>query len=175
MDIPRRGINQRKIGDLDVFGVHKFYKVRPSVLKLSLVKFIPPNLALAINGSVVAWETKRKRAHHQQEYGMKQTCFLYHSQIQKLLHIFVISTCYNNVSEVGSKNKTDISSACCISSPAIWWQRIYNIPLALFLKQIQWHYSYKYIELASSNNITVTSTLNWPRLTTFYGTESYRA
>lgn len=126
MNIPWRGINQCKIGDLDVFRVHNFYKVRPRVLKLSLVEFIPPDLALTINGSIVSWKMiRQKSSYNQLEYASKTN----------LEHIFVTGTRYNNISEIGSKDKTDISSSCCIPSATIWWQRINNRPLALILNQ----------------------------------------
>lgn len=55
------------------------------------------------------------------------------------LQITMFDTCYYNISEVGSKNKTDEPSTSCIPSTTIGWQWFNHRPFTLILIQL-WKY-----------------------------------
>lgn len=55
MNIPRRRVNQGKIGNLDMIGEHDLNEVRSGVVQLTLSKFCPPLLTLTIYGSISTW------------------------------------------------------------------------------------------------------------------------
>ena len=55
MNVPRRRVEQRDVGDEDGVGVHELDEVPARVLELVLVKFRPPYRTLPIYCPVVAW------------------------------------------------------------------------------------------------------------------------
>lgn len=52
MNIPRRRVDQGKIGNLDMIGEHDLNEVRSGVRQLTLTKFSPPLLTLTIYGPI---------------------------------------------------------------------------------------------------------------------------
>ena len=53
MDVPRRRVEQRQVGDVDGLRVHQLDQVPARVLELVLVEFRPPHRTLSIDCAVV--------------------------------------------------------------------------------------------------------------------------
>lgn len=53
MDIPRRGIEECEVGDLDFIRVHDLDEVRSGVVQLPIVELVPPHSTLTIDRAIV--------------------------------------------------------------------------------------------------------------------------
>jgi len=79
MDVPRRRVEQRQVGDVDGVRVHQLDQVPARVLELVLVEFRPPHRALSINCAVVTWTMKNHIVRHHSR----------HSQIRNVVHQYI--------------------------------------------------------------------------------------
>lgn len=56
MDVPRRRVDERNVGNDDVIRVNDLNKVPSCVIQFIIVELIPPNFTLSINGSIIPWK-----------------------------------------------------------------------------------------------------------------------
>lgn len=84
------------------------------------MELVPPESTLAINGAILPWNQNIVTKLFIRSASVRIAVFVFNS-FKQLKHaiFFVLGTCYNNISEVGSKDKTDVSSTGGVPSSAI--------------------------------------------------------